>query len=178
MAKEVLTKRQQLFIEAYLGEAFFNATEAARMVGLTHPNKQGPRMLVNVGIKSAIKARIEESAMTANEVLARLTAEARGSLADMMELDGYFPYLDLQKAKENGSINLIKKIKFRELGGVESIELYDAQAAKVHIGRFHKLFVDKVEHSNPDGTGLLQPLADSLNKAYGDAGSEDQSDST
>ena len=43
-----------MFVAAYLGEANRNATEAARIAGYAHPVQQGPRLLGNVGIKTAI----------------------------------------------------------------------------------------------------------------------------
>lgn len=48
---EGLSHRQELFVAAYLeGEAKGNATAAAALAGYAKPNKQGPRLLVNVGI--------------------------------------------------------------------------------------------------------------------------------
>ncbi len=45
--------KQQRFVDAYEG----NATEAARIAGYKHPNKQGPKLLVKVGICEAIEKR-------------------------------------------------------------------------------------------------------------------------
>ncbi len=47
-----MTPKQQRFVEEYLID--LNATAAARRAGYTHPNTQGPRLLVNVGVKAAI----------------------------------------------------------------------------------------------------------------------------
>jgi len=55
-----LTARQQAFVAAYIGEARYNATQAARIAGYTHPNKQGPALLVNLGIREAIDAHLAE----------------------------------------------------------------------------------------------------------------------
>ena len=46
--------RQQKFIEYYTETG--NATRSAELAGYTHPNVQGPRLLVNVGVKAAIEA--------------------------------------------------------------------------------------------------------------------------
>lgn len=51
-----LTEKQRRFVEAYTGEAQGNATRAATLAGYTHPTTQGPRMLENVGVASAIEA--------------------------------------------------------------------------------------------------------------------------
>jgi hypothetical protein len=55
-----LSDKQHAFVAAYLGKAEQNATEAARIAGYKHPNQQGPRLLVNVGIQEAIAAWREE----------------------------------------------------------------------------------------------------------------------
>lgn len=46
--------RQQKFVEYYTETG--NATRSAELAGYTHPNVQGPRLLVNVGVKAAIEA--------------------------------------------------------------------------------------------------------------------------
>jgi phage terminase small subunit len=50
-----LTNKQFEFVAAYLGKANKNATEAARIAGYAHPLVQGPRLLGNVRIESAIQ---------------------------------------------------------------------------------------------------------------------------
>ena len=49
-----LNLRQQKFVEYYTETG--NATRAAELAGYTHPNVQGPRLLVNVGVKAQIEA--------------------------------------------------------------------------------------------------------------------------
>lgn len=82
---EGLTGRQRVFVEAYLD--CLNATEAARRAGYAEPNKQGPRLLVNVGIRAALDAGLRERTLPKDEVLARLTAHARGDMADFLRVD-------------------------------------------------------------------------------------------
>lgn len=179
MAEETpkLTTKERLFVEYFLGESFFNATDAARRAGYKHPNKQGPRMLVKVGIHDAIKGRLNEAAMTANEVLARLTNQARGSIADVLTDRGEF---DFEEAKRRGTVSLVKKFKTRTRKTVgmngthppveevfHELELYDAQAALVHLGRYYKLFVDRQEITGKDGLPLLPDITKALDKAYG-----------
>jgi hypothetical protein len=55
-----LSPKQAVFVAAYIGQARKNATEAARIAGYTHPNKQGPALLVNLGIKTAIDEHLAE----------------------------------------------------------------------------------------------------------------------
>lgn len=143
-----LNDKQQAFVEAYL-ENGFNATRAAKAAGYSHANKQGPRLLVNVGIRAAIDARLGQLAMGADEVLARLASQASASIEDF--LDGKNK-LDLKTARANGQLHLVHKLKQTEhtdaLGGVTrklELELYDAQAALVALGRHHVLFTDRFE---------------------------------
>ena len=49
-----LNMRQQKFVDHYASSG--NATRSAELSGYTHPNVQGPRLLVNVGVKRAIEA--------------------------------------------------------------------------------------------------------------------------
>ena len=49
-----LNLRQQKFVEYYTETG--NATRSAELAGYTHPNVQGPRLLVNVGVKTEIEA--------------------------------------------------------------------------------------------------------------------------
>lgn len=140
-----LTPKQRVFVEHYL--ISWNATEAARQAGYAEPNKQGPRLLVNVGIAEAIQARLVEKTMAADEVLVRLAEHARSTMADFMDVDG--EVLDLAKAERAGKLHLIKKFTTADtqFGSRVSIELYDAQSALTLIGKHHGLFTDKVEHS-------------------------------
>ena len=57
-----LTSKRRIFVLSYLET--LSATEAARKAAYKFPNRQGPRLLTNVGIKAAVKegrAQIEET---------------------------------------------------------------------------------------------------------------------
>jgi phage terminase small subunit len=56
--ERAINPRQQRFVQQYLLD--LNATGAARRVGYKFPNKQGPRLLVNVGISAAIERAQKE----------------------------------------------------------------------------------------------------------------------
>ena len=49
-----LNFRQQKFVELFMASG--NATRSAEQAGYTHPNVQGPRLLVNVSVKAQIEA--------------------------------------------------------------------------------------------------------------------------
>ncbi len=73
-----LTPKQEAFCREYLVD--LNATAAAERAGYRHPNQQGPRLLVNVGIAAAIAAaqaaRSARTQITQDWVLQRLYEEA------------------------------------------------------------------------------------------------------
>jgi phage terminase small subunit len=155
-----LTNKRKVFVDEYLKDC--NATQAALRAGYGSPNSQGPRLLLNVGIQDEIKKRLAEKAMGADEVITRLTSMARGDMGDFMDIESMSYRLNLEKAKELGLTHLIHKIKERTVmtsnkDGEETethtleIELYDAHAALVDLGRFHKLFTDNVDNRYPDG---------------------------
>jgi phage terminase small subunit len=159
VSKDGLTTKQRLFVESYLSNGF-NATEAARAAGY----KGNDVTLAAVGyenlrkpqIAAVVSERINEAAMSANEVLARLSKHARGSLFDLLDEDGE---LNLKDARARGVDDLLKKVKRTTFdtkdkdGNVTSTrttheyEIHDAQAALVHLGKYHKLFIDRHEHT-------------------------------
>lgn len=56
--------------------------------------------------------------------------------------------LDIEKAKAAGKLHLIKKLKPGQYG--MELELHDAHAALVDIGRAHKLFAERIAFENAD----------------------------
>ncbi len=79
--RATLTLKQQLFIEAYIGPARGNGKEAARLAGyagndatlaqVAAENLRRPQIL------TLINARVEQAAMTADEILTELADIAR-----------------------------------------------------------------------------------------------------
>ncbi len=161
MAK--LTNKQQAFIDFYF-TCGFNATEAARRAGYAFPNVEGPKNLVNPSIKDEISRRMDEYAMPANEVLARLAEMARGTMYDFLDEHGT---IDLNIARERGRLHLVKSRSTTDKG--ERIELYDAQAALVQLGKAHGLFVDRQEVTGANGEEVkLRLFTTALERAYDD----------
>lgn len=65
-----------------------NASEAARRAGYaTKANVQGARMLANASIWAVVQLGFELQTMPKSEVLARLSMQARGSMADFLRID-------------------------------------------------------------------------------------------
>lgn len=134
-----MTPKQQAFIEEYL--KCWNASEAARRVGYNgRANTIGPRLLSNVVIQAAIQERLHDMTMQADEVLVRLSEQARGLHGQYINEQGE---VDIKKIVEDKKQYLIKGIKETKWG--KEIEFFDTQAALVHIGRHYGLFTDNID---------------------------------
>lgn len=117
--------------------------------------------------------------MSADEVLNRLAEQARGDMSNFVVFDeDGNPTFDLRAAAHAGKLGLTKKLKVktrrwqepfydtttdeieqREVAETSiEFELYDAQAALVHIGKHHKLFADSldVSHSGEIVTKVIE----------------------
>ena len=154
-----LSKKRQVFIEEYL--RCWNQTEAARQAGYKNPEVMGCRLMKVQCVADAITARIEEKAMSADEVLLRLAEQARGDISDFLGDTGG---IDWEKVKEKGY--LIKSILHRK-GQQSKIELYDSQAALTWLGKHHRLFVERREIEG-DIKHHFPQFDDALERAYGD----------
>jgi len=169
-----LSAKQQAFVEHYL--VTWNASEAARRAGYkTKPNVQGARMLANASISAAVQARLAELKMSADEVLTRLSAQARGSLEDFLRIERvlYHPRQAVLDPTEDNpkavrwvedpipverllvTLDLEQARDRKKLAllkklkwnqwGEPEIEIYDSQAALALLGRYHGLFVERQE---------------------------------
>ena len=137
-----MTPKQRAFVFEYLIDR--NATQAAMRAGYSPKTSYsiGQRLLKNVEIAAEFERVLEEKAMKAGEVLSRTADIARGSAADYLTIDDYgHVEIDLPRMKADGKMHLVKKYKVTKQS-VE-IELYDAQAALVQLGKHHGLWVDK-----------------------------------
>lgn len=167
-----LSTKQIAFVEYYL--THWNATKAAVDAGYSERSARsiGSENLTKPDIQEYIAARLTELKMGADEVLTRLSDQARGSIAvfiDVSDPDDTIETaenmdeahaahigwrLNLAKAKKAGKLHLIKRLKSGQWG--PEIELYDAQAAQALLGKHHKLFTDKVEHTGANGQPLFK----------------------
>lgn len=141
-----MNERMIAFAEHYL--QCWNKTEAARRAGYSAKSayNQGYRLMKNDEISAYLRERLESLQMSADEVLVRLSNQARGNMGDFLQVSEKGAIrIDWKKAEPN--LHLVKKFvqKPTEHGMQIEFELYDAQAALVQLGRFHKLFTDRVE---------------------------------
>ena len=114
-----LNPRQNRFVEEYLID--LNATQAAIRSGYSvkTANKIGPKLLVNVGIQKAIS-----------------DAQAERSEAVGLTVDKILNDIDLIKQNSMATDEFGKMIN--STAALKACEL---------LGKYKKMFVDKVEHS-------------------------------
>ena len=142
----------------------WNATEAyARIYPKAEresARRLGSQLLSKVDVWGEIQRRMAVRAMGPEEVLARLSDQARANQLPFIRIteDG-FCYFDFSNPDAKNYFHLIKKIRTKRQrrlsgGGDEpeewedewvEVELYDAQAALTLLGRHHKLFTDNVD---------------------------------
>jgi phage terminase small subunit len=153
-----LSPKHRKFCEEYL--RLWNATDAYQAAypkaSRETARRNGSDLLTNTDISAEIQRRVDEITLSANEVLARLTEHAKADYKDFISvLASGDVALDFTKAE--GKTHLIKKVTQRRTirttkemqidETVLSLELHDAQAALVQIGKHHKLFTEQVQHS-------------------------------
>ena len=153
-----LTIKQKLFVEHYLITQ--NGREAAKLAGYTGDDatlrSMATQNLALPHIRAEIDRRLRPFILSADEVLNLLSRQAHGNIDAFLTKDGQ---LDLAKARRDGSIRLVKKLRFNKDGHIDSLEIHDAQAAAVHVGRKYKLFTDKVETDSPETREQIDRLA-------------------
>lgn len=140
MAKVKLTDKQRAFINAYV--QCWNASEAARQAGYSEKTAAviGYENLTKPYIWEHIEQRMVENAMQANEVLSRLSDQARADMGDFIEVRHNYANIDLEKAKELGLLRHVKKFKVTRQG--TEVELYSSQSALQTLAKAHGLLKD------------------------------------
>ena len=136
-----LKSKQKCFVDEYLKD--LNATQAAIRSGYSErtANKVGPRLLVNIGIQSAIQAAMEARAKEAETDALYVLKRLRG--IDEMDC------LDILNA--NGSIRPIKewpKIWRQFIAGFEVAELFEgSEKDREMVGLLKKIkWPDKLKN--------------------------------
>ena len=155
MSLSELPEFDQNFVYEYVKD--FNGTRAAERAG--HQGNDNvlavtaSRLLRNAKVRAAIREILDANAMTANEVLSRLTDTAR------LDLSRYFikkrgkHYINLDAIQADGLGHVVKEISY-DAKGHQVVKFDDRQNALIQLGRAHGLFTDRTEHTGPEG----QPL--------------------
>jgi phage terminase small subunit len=162
-----LTPKQQRFVDEYLVD--LNATAAAERAGYRKPNKQGPRLLVKVGIAEAIaaarEARRERVQVEADDVLRELLLIGRSDVGDLIDFTGVDPRLKPAceiPEKARRCISSFKVKRYVEGHGeqareveVTEFKLWSKDAALEKLGKHLGLFVERVSHEGAVGIQTL-----------------------
>lgn len=154
------TDKQKKFIASYI--ACLNATQAAKDAGYKCKNEHtysqtGHENLRKPEIRAEIDRLLAENTISPDELLARISDHATGSMGDFVETQEDFGIrLNLEKAEQLGKLHLIKKFKETETKRVDKegnefitlrreVELYDSSAAHDKLMRYHSMYRDKSE---------------------------------
>lgn len=155
------TGKQSAFIDFYLID--FNATNAARKAGYKGSyntlKSVGCENLTKPYIRAEIERRLKDRHMSGDEAIARLTQQAKSSIADFVDIGEDGLVINPDAIKYLG--HLIKKIKDTK-HGVE-IELHDQQKALELIGKVCGLFRTKVD---VDWRGEIEALGYSAGDVF------------
>lgn len=174
--KKLSVKRRRL-VEAYLANGF-NGKEAAITAGFSvkRAAATASEILADPLVRAYIDERMKQAQMSADEVLYRLGEMARGDMRELMMLspeelkrhpkawlikkikfDVILPKAEKKSAvpdeesESDGGEEGFDNETGKPFVYIDSVELYDAQAALVMIGKHHKLFTDKQEITGEDG---------------------------
>lgn len=163
-----MTRNERLFVIFYLGKAKGNATLAAALAGYKHPRRIGNRLSTKVHIREAIEAKLNEVAMSEEEVLIRLSERAASDPGAFIRFnaDGspdQLPALDLTRARRKGQLGNLKKIKTRRTPGdnpmeITEVELYDALPALALLAKYHGL-IDKGKVEDETAADPIEEIA-------------------
>jgi hypothetical protein len=138
--KAKLSSKEEAFVESYLSNGG-NGADAAKQAGY----KQTPealrvtasRMLTNANIQERIRARLDESKVTSDEVISTLGSQMRADMTNFLPDDGGI----ISQIRQKGLGHLVKKIKVRreiEPGTLKpfevvELELHNQQTAAIQL---------------------------------------------
>ncbi len=146
-----------MFVAFYLGESRGNAADAARRAGYRETRVRPTRLLAKASIQAEISAAVTSAAMSATEVLARISDIASGSLGDFIDVGGPLWNVNLERAKKRGKMHLLKKIKSTKEG--TEVEIHAPLDALKTLAQYHGLLKDKQEialkHDDDSNTPIL-----------------------
>jgi len=179
-----LSDKHKAFVAEYL--QCWSAAEAYRRV---YPSAKkasawtlGSNLLRKVEVRGEIERHLKDKRMSAEEVLGRLSDQAKASL--VISKDGFASF-DFSSDEARAHLSMLKKVKTKRTRRVVGkgkdaeewedeqmeLEIVDAQAALEKLGKHHKLFNDKMEVVHTLSVIGYEKM---LDKIYGN--SDDESD--
>lgn len=160
MGEKALTPKQRRFVEEYLVD--LNATQAAIRAGYSAKDAdvQGPRLLGKVGIAEAIKAgqaaRSERTQITQDRVLQEYARIAFSNMKEFAEFGPDGVKLKDLDGMDDDAARCIAEVSetTSQGGGSIKFKLHDKKGALDSIARHLGMFVEKHEHTGPDGAPI------------------------
>lgn len=159
---KLLTPRQQAFVRQYFFD--FNATRAAKRAGYGGSDASlaviGSQNLKKDHIRQAIRDHLEENSISIEEIIYRLTCQARASIKDFIRFDQDGKWIfDIHKATDTGAVDQVEKLVFftsKKIDGTHKrhlhIKLYNAQNALIQLGKAYGLSQGKLDPlERPEG---------------------------
>jgi len=168
LIKPKLTPKQETFCLEYLKD--LNATQAAIRAGYSEKTARhiASQNLAKLNIQHQIQklnnTRIKEVKVDANFVLDELHKLANSNVAEMFDDKGVLMHIKQMPEHIQKSIQSFDIEEEHKVDGAGEIvvttkmirvKLWSKDRAIENLGKHLRLFIEKVEHSNPDGT--LQP---------------------
>ena len=154
-----LTDKQRAFIDYYVIHK--NATKAARLAGYGDDydtwRSVGSENLAKPNIRAELDRRFAARAMTAEEVIGRLSETAAFDLGEFLDDEGKIKVPEL---KDAGLGHLVRETVPTREG--RKITLADPDAALKLVGRHLGLFADRVDLTIEDRTTPSKDILDSL----------------
>ena len=152
MAK--LSPKKKLFVKEYLKH--FNAARAARDAGYSKKTarSQGQRLLTTVDIRRALAATMENftSDDDIDKIFTELKMIAFGDIRNFIGIKD--SSINIKNSDEWGdegrTVSEISET-VTQSGGSTKFKRYDKVKALELLGKYHKLFTDRVEHTGKDG---------------------------
>lgn len=169
-----LAPKQEQFILEYLANGF-NATRAAIAAGYKKANAdtQGSRLLANPKIAAVIAERTrqmcEKREITAERVLDEIAKMAYLDPRKLFTGDGDLIPVHLLGDDTAASIAGVEVSEIKDdgfvIGKLKKIKIADKRGSLELLGRYLKLFTDKVEHSGSLGVQLITTVPRPQRKA-------------
>ena len=158
-----LTPKQATFVREYLVD--LNATQAAIRAGYSAKTAdvQGPRLLGNVRVATAIQQSMDERAdktgITAERVLNEIAKLAFANLQDFYNANGSLKEIT-ELPRDVAAALSSTKVNLTEACAVQEIKLHDKKGSLELLGRHLKLFTDKQEVTGKDGGPIVMHKRD------------------
>lgn len=137
--RENITDVESRFVDSFLRTfAPLTAMQEAGFINCT--NLMANKLLAKPEIKAEIARRMSSTIMSKEEVLWRLTLQARNKYSEYIDAAGK---VDLGKMIQDGMIHLVKCIVPTRYG--VKVEFVDGQRSLELIGKHYKLFTEKID---------------------------------